>query len=73
MIKIGRFVVISGEEAKVRPTHEAYWHWIVTDDRGMVYGHYASEFLAMNLAEGLHKSEIKRLDEEMENMLVRKP
>lgn len=72
MTKIGRFVVISGREARVRPTHEAYSHYIVTDEHGQVHGHYASEFLAINLAEGLHKTELKKLDEEMENVLVRK-
>ena len=70
--KIGRFVISTGQEAGVRPTHPAYYHYIVTDEYGMVQGHYASPMLAELLAKGLHETEMKKLDEEMENVLVRK-
>ena len=70
--QFGRFMVVLGKEVGVRPTHEAYYHWIVVDERGQVQGHYSSDFLAVSLAEGLHKAEMKKLDEEMENLLVRK-
>ena len=70
--QFGRFMVILGKDAGVRPTHEAYYHWIVVDERGQVQGHYSSDFLAAGLAEGLHRTEMKKLDEEMENLLVRK-
>lgn len=70
--QFGRFAVVMGADMGVRPTHEAYSHWIVIDERGQVQGHYASPMLAAQLAEGLHKTEIKKIDEEMEKVLVRK-
>ncbi len=72
MNQFGRFLVVTGADAGVRPTHEAYSHYIVTDQHGQVHGHYASVTYAEALAKGLHESELKQIDMEMEKVLVRK-
>jgi hypothetical protein len=69
MKKIGRFHVGQGKDFGCRP--ENYEKWIVTDQMGMVQGHYDSEYLAEILATGLDKADRKKIDKEVDEILRR--
>jgi hypothetical protein len=70
MTKIGRFIVGTGKELGCRPDK---WHlYIVTDEMGMVQGHYDSAIWATNLATFLDKADRMKIDGEIDKILRQK-
>jgi hypothetical protein len=66
---MGNYIVASGVELSVRPTHVGYHQWHVTDKRGMLVASYHSEQLADLCAKGLNEIDLKIVDQEMDNIL----
>jgi hypothetical protein len=70
MTKYGRYIVATGKELQVRPTHKHYHDYIVTDESRNFLAAYVSEFYAINAAKGFDKRDHAQLSEAIENILV---
>lgn len=69
MTLIGNYIVASGIELKVRPTHRGYLMYHVTDKSGMLMGSYPDEEMAVNLATGLDRIDRAKIDKEIDGIL----
>jgi len=71
MKKIGNYIVAQGRDLGCR--EENWYKWIVTDEYGMVKGHYGEEHeaLACSLAAALDKLDRAKVDQEVDNILRR--
>lgn len=69
MTKYGRYIVATGKELQVRPSHKHYHDHIVTDESYTFLGAYVNEWYAISAAKGFDLRDRMKLDQEMDSFL----
>lgn len=73
-MQFGRYLVVSNQELGIdRKNYENdFREYVVMDEKGEQYGWYRMIEHAINLAKGMHKSDLKQLNKEIDKLLTSK-